>query len=272
MNTEPVLLPLGPLVAEFVNEGAKVAAPSTQLVLRVGSSEIGHTLTLPQPPGPANDGAVALGVRATRQPFERRKAVAKIDGDGRSSDSYKVELRIAAERGMWKEVGAMHAEVRTLERGFAEAERMHYDDPAKIDPADAAGAALDAEARAYLRVLGPEERAQALRSDPRLLVAAKRMPLLAGVTSEHERARLERDWRAHRDSTDPATAQRLATTGEKIAWSRKAVNQAARALAIETRSDAASIVSGCDPVDVQRIADLVTIRAGERKFTLRADA
>jgi hypothetical protein len=266
-DTEPTLsLPLDPLLGMYHSEGAASVPHSNHLLLANGP-ELGDTVTIRQPKAAdLSDPKLAVGALGVRQVFERRRGVVKIDGDGRTSDSYKVEKRGEFEPGVWKELVRADHDLRIHEATHQHAVGAFY---SVGEATDARDATLDGERRAFLRGLNPDERTEALR-DPLLLQAAMRAPTLAGIRHAPEVEAMQRTWQRHVDARDPARATAFAEAGERLAWSRNAIDSATRVLAKETVTAAQDVATKLDAADQERLGALVEIVG--RRFSLRRAA
>jgi hypothetical protein len=229
------------------------------------SGEVSDVPAIPQPRGVSDlsDFRHALGAQAIRAVFSNRREVAKIDGDKRSSDSYKTELRVKPAAQAWREVARASADLAVHEAQVQGATIAHL---AVGEPEDARGSAFDAEARSFLRSLSSAERLAAMRQDSSLLRAALRSPTLAGLSAE-ERPLADAAWRRHRDDADPAAAQRIAEGEERCRWARTAIDACAKVLIGETTSSSDHILHALDVADRDRLGALVEVVGS--KFAMR---
>jgi hypothetical protein len=253
------------IAAKFADAGARMSAGMLCLHAPNGRTNVLSAA----PPGLATDAANAHGALALTAVFERRVAVQKIHGDGRYSDAHKAKLTVEPELAAFRDLAVANHEVSRIEKGLAESIAQLNAVP-QLEPGDAAGATCDVERRAYLRSLPSKERVQAIRADPRLMLAAVRDPVLAGIT-EHERSRLDSAWEAACAERDPAFAKRIEECSERAQWARRAVTAATRQLACETKTDPVTIMASLDPIDSLRLADLVTFTKYDKQFVVLAD-
>jgi hypothetical protein len=247
MKTESPLLPLDTFAAEYAGEGARVIPHANRFVL---SADV-H---VPQPP--ANDWGdpkLAHGAKALRQPFERRRVAAKNENNKRIGPDVLAERHLESEVTAWRELAIAHDDIARIESNIAAARVEHL----AVVPGDAATTILDGERRAYLRGLSLSDRLNAMRADTEMLTAAMRAPTLAGIATDAERERMAEAWKVACDARDPLQAQRLAEFSERVAWSRQAINRAAKVLAAESVTDATAIVGAMDAVDTAKLSGLV---------------